>query len=261
MAKSVFEKELGIEELKKRYGVGENNLLFILKGRNNLIMRPTAVIFVKGRKVELRYSKIFETPIVADQTTNTSSVPMDAIVWGNGKISVPASDPCLQLYLLIKLFNEPSASSIYEVYDRRKKVEEESAIYRKRSEASLIVSKATDDELKDIATYLFPNSKYKQETLRDEVMIDFFKLIERNPQKVIDVFKDETRNIRSMVALCLKSGIITNKDGDYKWKSTGQSIFVAPPTKDKVESFVRFLRTAEGAVAHEQIEKEVADLR
>lgn len=254
-----IEKAFSLKELTSRYGVGSKDITFYLKGKMHWLQKPHSRRVVGTTVFNLRYSRMFDTPFVDLQHTN-EPVKLGGIVWENGKIIAPASDPTLQLYLLLSPGCNIQGGKTYEVYDRKLKIDEEKVKYETKKTAMDEVYRATDIKLFEAARLLFPSSKYSEGNERDEALIDFHKQIDKNAQSVIDTFKDEDLELKSDIIILQKAGIILLKNGTYVWKD-GNVIFDAPPTKDKLSAFVRFLNSSDGSLAYEKVINEVKDIQ
>lgn len=251
---SSLDKALGVSDLVKKHGVGERDMLFILKKGKHFIMRPHSSVTRGGNVYPLRYSKIFNHPFEAEQSTNRKVVPVGSIAFNDMRVLASKNDPCLQLFLLLN----PMNGSIYELFDKGQKTKEDLKKYSEKAKAIMMVSKAEDTKLRDVANCLFYKEKeYKPELEREEMELFFYRLADSKPADIIEAFSNKDIDLFSDVVLCMRAGIVKEKDGAFMWGATGKPIYTTNTRGDKVKSFVNWLTSKDGEQSLKLIEQEL----
>jgi hypothetical protein len=249
-----IDKALGVSETVKKFGVGERDMLFILKKGKHFIMRPHASITKGGNVYPLRYSRIFSHPFEADQQTNRKTIPVGSVAFNDMKILASKNDPCLQLFLLMN----PKNGSVYTLFDKGEKTKADLKKYSIKAKAIGLVSKTDDTKLKDIANCLFYKEKgYSPELGREEIELFFYKLVDSKPDEVIEAFDYKDVEVFSDVVMCVRAGIVKERDGVFTWGATGKPIYTTNTRGDKIRAFVRWLTSKDGEQSLQLIEQEL----
>lgn len=251
------------EQLFESYGVGQRSIRFVLNGnRKHHMLRPKAKVSRDGLVFNMRYLSLSDSPFIEDQELidfDESTRPLDAVNIYR-EIIAPATDPCLQKYLILHPFRDENGGKIFTMYMPEKIAKKSFDAKALRYKADKYIMESDESKIDLVGTVL--TKDFSGTFKLDDIEIKQNKLLnmaESDPMSVINAFESDEVAVKSLVYNAVSTGIlkIDKNAGKVTWGTTGQRFMDFIPSKDAVNAISNFLSTQEGEAAKDRLVKEL----
>jgi|TARA_R110000744_G_scaffold136845_3_gene247004 hypothetical protein len=171
------------------------------------------------------------------------------VVFENGIISVPYTQPNLINYLNSHPSNKVNGGGLFQLVDNDKTAEEELEVEFKQHEAISLVRDKDITELLPVAMYLSIN--ISQETMG--IKRELLRHAKSSPTSFIKMFDNPMVKMRSAIMQASEFQILSSRPDGMFWFDTGTLIVSTPAGMDTGDVMTRFCNTEKGAPVYEQI--------
>jgi hypothetical protein len=203
----------------------------------------------------LRYSSNQLTPFEDEQDDNPV---MEPVVFENGLLSVPRTNPLLQIFLAI----HPAKGSTFEEIDKGAQADEELVLMKLEDDASDLAKAIVNDI--DMAEAMYPKyfGKHTRNLTSSEIKADIRRLAKRDPKRFIRITEESDAGIEHKVSSFLNKGLV-------QWRKNKTQLFFNLPSnkkkmldviegEDPMESVELYFDSEEGVEAIREIERVAA---
>ncbi len=205
----------------------------------------------KGINKEIRYATNQNTLFVDEQDGYAT---LGHVFFDDGMLFVPKSDQPLQK--LLSLYH-PQAEKTWAELKPEKVVMDQVQQAELTLDALNLVTELKEEELIGIL-----RTEYGSEVTSytpSQVKRMGFGLANKNPKLFIELAKDDDVQLRNFAATAAELNIVklTNNNTQFKWTSSGKTIFTIPFDEHPFSAFAQFLKTDDGVNVYKSIEKKL----
>lgn len=230
--------------------------LYVLKHISPLTYKIKTNGFViwdeeSGTNREIRYSINQKSLFVDEQDDN---VKMGHVVFSDGSLFVPRTNPLLQL-LLSKY--HPDAGSKWEEIDEQKEAEDEVEIIELEMEALKVVQDIDIEHLEAIMRTEMGSEVTKLSSR--ELKRDAYRFAKSNPNLFLELYGDEDIKLRNLANRSVESGILKLTDDNtvFKFANNGKKVITVPFDQHPYAALAQYFKTDDGVDLMKSIMKKL----
>lgn len=220
---------------------GLSPVSFILQSRDKKTRRLLFFDEKKGMNRSLRYASNQKSVFVDEQDDNFICEP---IIFEDGKLSVPNSNPILQEFLS----KHPDNGSLFRLFDPEQqaaeKVEYEDAVL----DAKIKIREMSEDKMRSLLN-VFEGAYDKNDT-KVQLRNKMNRLADSDPWAIIDAMDDPEVVTDDMATRAINDGHVSvrnnGKDIHYNLKDNKKRLLVVPTDETPSQSLGRWFKTVEG---------------
>lgn len=203
----------------------------------------------KGINRPLRYATNQKTPFEDEQDGNAILEP---IVFENGMLSVPRTNPVLQEFL----YYHPLNGKSFEEVNKAKDAETEISHYELEAEAMIKARKLTTDQMETVFRVLFGGDPSRMTT--SEIKRDIYVHVKQNPRGFLDALEDPDLEMDARVREMFEKNFLAfrnnQKDIYINTPTNKKKLLTIPFGKDPVDVSIAYFKTEEGIEILKHIE-------
>jgi len=226
-------------------------LSYILPSRNS--HRHPLMYFDGTSNRALRYSPNQKTPFEDEQDKN---VILEPIIFDNGFLKVPKTNPVLQWFLEI----HPDNGRKFEVVDNEKDAETELEVMNYEVDALIAAKQLGLNDLERIGRVILGRDVTKMSTA--ELKRDVLVYARNNPKGFLDTLNDPMTNMSSTVALMFDKGLLgyrAGKDVHFNLPNNKKRMLTVPYGEDRDYIVASYLQSDEGLETFKLLEPMLED--
>ena len=203
----------------------------------------------KNENRALRYAKNQKSPFEDEQDGNTI---LEAVVFEDGFLSVPRSNPVLQEFLH---YHPMNGKEFVEV-NSEKDAEADLEALNIQADALVAAKSLSIEELENISRVVFGTdpSRYSTAELKRDILL----LARNNPEVFLDALSDPSTNLKSQIQGFFEKGLISfRKNKKEVWFNTvsNKSRMLAIPYKeDPIDAIASYLQSDAGIESLKMLE-------
>lgn len=214
-------------------------LTYMLASRNT--HRSSLLHFDGVSQRALRYARNQKSPFEDEQDGNAILEP---IVFVDGSLSVPRTNPVLQHFLAI----HPGHGSIYEEVNTEKDASSDIERWSSELDAQIAAKELSVDMLEAVARVLLGSKIEKMSTA--ELKRDVFVYSRNNPRMFLEMLNDPLLQLQNTSAKFFEYDILRlknkNRDIYYNLPSNKKKLLTVPFGEEPVYILASFLQSDEG---------------
>lgn len=206
----------------------------------------------KGYNREIRYAKN-QNSLFRDEQDEYAR--LDHIIFENGILNVPRSNPVLQQLLS---HYHPKKNALFAELDPAKEAIDDIDMIEFELEAMRLVQELEIEHLEAILRTEVGGDVNKMSS--KEIKRDCYLFAKENPQLFIEIANDEDIKLRNLANRAVEAGLVNLVDDNstFKWASNGKKIMTVPFDEHPYTAFARFLKTDEGVDVMKAITKKLS---
>lgn len=197
----------------------------------------------------LRYAKNQKSPFEDEQDGNAILEP---IIFENGFLSVPKTNPILQQFL----HYHPANGSVFEEVNTEKEASIDVEMLNFEVDALIAARQMTIEQMESVFRVLFNVDPSKLTS--SEIKRDILLAAKENPKMFLEVITDPTLDTQSDIQLYFTANLLTfRKNKSEVWfnlPTNKTKMMVVPFGEDPYDAVLRYLQTEEGAAHAEMLE-------
>lgn len=178
------------------------------------------------------------------------------IVFRNGMLAVPPTQPNLQDYLDARPDNVKNGGTTFQEVNTEHKANVELDQEFLLHDAISIIREKNIDELLPVAMFLNIDIEQKNIEIRRELLI----AAKANPKSFIELFDNPVVRSRSAVRQAVEYGILRTTPDGVLWADNNRMITAVPHGQDPEDILARFLLQDKGSMVYEEIVSRLAKL-
>ena len=227
-------------------------LSFMLAARNT---RRSPLMHWDGKvNRALRYARNQKTPFEDEQDKN---VILEPIVFEDGFLSVPKTNPVLQEFLSFHPGNGGVFVEVDTAKDAAKEVEE-----LNYEVDALIAAKEMDIEMAEsIGRTLLGINVSKMSTA--EIRRDLLVYARQNPQEFLNALDDPGLHVKDIASRSLQEGLIQfrnqKRDVYFNFTKNKKRMMTIPFNEEPMGAISSFFKTDEGIEIHDMLDKKLSE--
>lgn len=223
-------------------------LSFYVKSRDSRSSRLLYFDEETGRNRALRYAKNQQSPFLDEQDDTAIIEP---IVFEEGVLIVPETNPILQTFLDIHPDNKKNGGGLFYEYDPEKEAKELMRELDLRTDA-IIAAKSLDlNKAISIARTLLDADVDKMSSA--EIKYDVMLFAENYPQEFLDAIDDPDMDVNNLAARAFKEQYVTfraGKDIYYNMPDNKKKLMTVPHGMKPENALATWLHSDEGLDFH-----------
>jgi hypothetical protein len=226
-------------------------LCYILPSRNG--KRYPLLHFDGTSNRPLRYSINQKTPFEDEQDKN---VILEPVVFENGFLSVPRTNPVLQYFLSL----HPANGHVFEEVNTERDAASELEEMNHEVDAMIAAKSLSIDEIERVARVILGKDISKLAT--SELKRDIMVYARRSPQEFVSLLNDPMLNLTSTVALMFDKGILGyrgSKDVHFNLPNNKKRLLTIPYGEDRDYIVASYLQSDEGLETFKLLEPMLED--
>ena len=226
-------------------------LCYILPSRNG--KRYPLLHFDGTSNRPLRYSVNQKTPFEDEQDKN---VILEPVVFENGFLSVPRTNPVLQQFLSL----HPANGHVFEEIDTERDAASELEEMNYEVDAMIAAKSLSIDEIERVAHVILGKDISKLAT--SELKRDIMVYARRSPQEFVSLLNDPMLNLTSTVALMFDKGLLGyrgGKDVHFNLPNNKKRMLTIPYGEDRDYIVASYLQSDEGLETFKLLEPMLED--
>ena len=226
-------------------------LCYILPSRNG--KRYPLLHFDGTSNRPLRYSVNQKTPFEDEQDKN---VILEPVVFENGFLSVPRTNPVLQYFLSL----HPANGHVFEEINTERDAASELEEMNYEVDAMIAAKSLSIDEIERVARVILGKDISKLAT--SELKRDIMVYARRSPQEFVSLLDDPMLNLTSTVALMFDKNILGyrgSKDVHFNLPNNKKRILTIPYGEDRDYIVASYLQSDEGLETFKLLEPMLED--
>jgi len=184
------------------------------------------------------------------------SAVREHIVFRNGVLAVPPTQPNLQDYLDARPDNVKNGGTTFQEVNTEHKANVELDQEFLLHDAISIIREKNIDELLPVAMFLNIDIEQKNIEIRRELLI----AAKANPKSFIELFDNPVVRSRSSVRQAVEYGILRTTPDAVLWADNNRTITAVPHGQDPEDILARFLLQDKGSMVYEEIVSRLAKL-
>lgn len=226
-----------------------------------LTKKATPITFqLRSRHTEFRslewFDKKYGYPRALRYVTNQATYFEDeqrddfrlgAIVFEDGKLTVPATNTTLQQFLALHPDNKANGGGVFYEFDPDAEARADLEKQMKGFEAVAIAIEMPIEDLEAIARVAFPTAKVDTMT-SGEIKRDVVLFAKNKPEQFTKIANNSNIRMRNLAERAKSLGLIKFGDDNctLKWAVNGKVITVLPFSADPMETLSAWMKTDEG---------------
>jgi hypothetical protein len=226
-------------------------LCYILPSRNG--KRYPLLHFDGTSNRPLRYSINQKTPFEDEQDKN---VILEPVVFENGFLSVPRTNPVLQYFLSL----HPANGHVFEEINTERDAAAELEEMNHEVDAMIAAKSLSIDEIERVARVILGKDISKLAT--SELKRDIMVYARRSPQEFVSLLNDPMLNLTSTVALMFDKGLLGyrgGKDVHFNLPNNKKRLLTIPYGEDRDYIVASYLQSDEGLETFKLLEPMLED--
>jgi hypothetical protein len=226
-------------------------LCYILPSRNG--KRYPLLHFDGTSNRPLRYSINQKTPFEDEQDKN---VILEPVVFENGFLSVPRTNPVLQYFLSL----HPANGHVFEEVNTERDAASELEDMNHEVDAMIAAKSLSIDEIERVARVILGKDISKLAT--SELKRDIMVYARRSPQEFVSLLNDPMLNLTSTVALMFDKGLLGyrgGKDVHFNLPNNKKRLLTIPYGEDRDYIVASYLQSDEGLETFKLLEPMLED--
>jgi len=226
-------------------------LCYILPSRNG--KRYPLLHFDGTSNRPLRYSINQKTPFEDEQDKN---VILEPVVFENGFLSVPRTNPVLQYFLSL----HPANGHVFEEINTERDAASELEEMNHEVDAMIAAKSLSIDEIERVARVILGKDISKLAT--SELKRDIMVYARRSPQEFVSLLNDPMLNLTSTVALMFDKGLLGyrgGKDVHFNLPNNKKRLLTIPYGEDRDYIVASYLQSDEGLETFKLLEPMLED--
>jgi hypothetical protein len=226
-------------------------LCYILPSRNG--KRYPLLHFDGTSNRPLRYSINQKTPFEDEQDKN---VILEPVVFENGFLSVPRTNPVLQYFLSL----HPANGHVFEEVNTERDAASELEEMNHEVDAMIAAKSLSIDEIERVARVILGKDISKLAT--SELKRDIMVYARRSPQEFVSLLNDPMLNLTSTVALMFDKGILGyrgSRDVHFNLPNNKKRLLTIPYGEDRDYIVASYLQSDEGLETFKLLEPMLED--
>jgi len=197
----------------------------------------------------LRYASNQKTPFEDEQDGN---VILEPIVFENGMLNVPKTNPALQAFL----YYHPLNGKAFEEVNKAKDAEQEIAAYEVEVEAMAKAKKLSPEQMEIVARVMFGVDPSRMTT--SEIKRDIYVQVRNNPRAFLDALEDPDLEMDAHVRAMFDRNFLAfrnnQKDIFINTPTNKKKLLTIPFGKDPVDITIAYFKTEDGIEILKHIE-------
>jgi hypothetical protein len=204
----------------------------------------------------LRYARNSRSPFQDEQDAN---VIVEPIVFEDGVLTVPKSNPVLQEFLH---YHPGNGSEFYE-FDAERDAQEDVMELFSEIDALLLARDLADKDittLEAVARLVLGGDVDRMSSA--EIKRDMMLFAKRYPQDFMEAASDPMLKINNFAARAFTSGYLTfrgNKDIHYNFKDNKKRLMTVPFGHDQIHALASYLQSDEGLELYKYLEDKFSE--
>ena len=204
----------------------------------------------------IRYVRGEKSIFVDEQSDAAAEKKSKPIIFQNGLLAVPYTNPLLKKFLDYSNFNSSnpnrisSSKSIYFLVDKGEEAKVTVARTIKEVEAASVALKMPLEQLLGYARVLGVNV----DKSTDEIRYDMMQIAKKDPKSFIDGLDDPRTEYAEVFILAKEYNVLSNSKTDISWVNGGM-ICTIPLGVSPVEKATDFFISEEGEVVYKEVRR------
>lgn len=205
---------------------------------------------------KIKYSKGEKSIFVDEQSESASNKKSQPIIFQNGILAVPYTNPLLKKFLDYSNYNSSnpnrisSSKSIYFFVNKGEDAKVTVEKTMKEVEAASVALKMPLEQLLGYARVLGVNV----DKSTDEIRYDMMQIAKQDPKSFIDGLDDPRTEYAEVFILAKEYNVLTNSKTDISWVNGGM-ICTIPLGVSPVEKATDFFISEEGEVVYKEVRR------
>lgn len=205
---------------------------------------------------KIKYSKGEKSIFVDEQSESASNKKSQPIIFQNGILAVPYTNPLLKKFLDYSNYNSSnpnrisSSKSIYFFVNKGEDAKVTVEKTMKEVEAASVALKMPLEQLLGYARVLGVNV----DKSTDEIRYDMMQIAKKDPKSFIDGLDDPRTEYAEVFILAKEYNVLTNSKTDISWVNGGM-ICTIPLGVSPVEKATDFFISEEGEVVYKEVRR------
>lgn len=206
------------------------------------------------RTREMRYCP-GEKSIWADEQSEVAVVK--PIHFQNKTLIVPSTNK--NLIEILDRHPSNSRNGGTEFFELNPKKEADEALKKKflLNDAITLIKNKDYTDLLAVAIHF----RINPEASSGEIKNNLVNIAEKDPQKFLDAFDDETVRMKALLYQARKFRVISERKQGLFWEDTGKIILSIPEGQEPIAMTARFLQTENGLATKEELEKQLEQMK
>jgi hypothetical protein len=201
----------------------------------------------------LRYARNSNTPFQEDQDKN---VILEPVVFEDGVLRVPKTNPGLQLFMH---YHPGNGSEFYE-FDNEKNAQEDVEMINFEIDALMMARELDLTSLEAIARLVLSRDVSKMKS--SEIKRDMLLYAKKYPVEFIEAAEDPLLKINNLAARAISDGYFTfraGKDIHYNFKENKKKLLTVPFGEDHIHVFASYLQSKEGMELYKYLQEQMEE--
>lgn len=205
---------------------------------------------------KIKYSKGEKSIFVDEQSESASNKKSQPIIFQNGILAVPYTNPLLKKFLDYSNYNSSnpnrisSSKSIYFFVNKGEDAKVTVEKTMKEVEAASVALKMPLEQLLGYARVLGVNV----DKSTDEIRYDMMQIAKQDPQSFVNGLDDPRTEYAEVFILAKEYNVLTNSKTDISWVNGGM-ICTIPLGVSPVEKATDFFISEEGEVVYKEVRR------
>ena len=205
---------------------------------------------------KIKYSKGEKSIFVDEQSESASNKKSQPIIFQNGMLAVPYTNPLLKKFLDYSNYNSSnpnrisSSKSIYFFVNKGEEAKVTVEKTMKEVEAASVALKMPLEQLLGYARVLGVNV----DKSTDEIRYDMMQIAKKDPKSFIDGLDDPRTEYAEVFILAKEYNVLSNSKTDISWVNGGM-ICTIPLGVSPVEKATDFFMSEEGEVVYKEVRR------
>lgn len=201
----------------------------------------------------LRYARNSNTPFQDDQDKN---VILEPVVFEDGILRVPKTNPVLQLFLH---YHPGNGTEFYE-FDNEKDAEEDVEMINFEIDALMMARELDLTSLEAIARLVLSRDVSRMKS--SEIKRDMLLYAKRYPVEFMEAASDPLLKINNLAARAISDGYLTfraGKDIHYNFKENKKRLLTVPFGKDHIHVLSSYLQSKDGLELYKYLQEQMEE--
>lgn len=205
---------------------------------------------------KIKYVRGEKSIFVDEQSESASNKKSEPIIFQNGILAVPYTNPLLKNFLDYSNYNSSNANriasskSIYFLVDKGEEAKVTVQRTIKEVEAASVALKMPLEQLLGYARVLGVNV----DKSTDEIRYDMMQIAKQDPQSFVDGLDDPRTEYAEVFILAKEYNVLSNTKTDISWVNGGM-ICTIPLGVSPVEKATDFFMSEEGEVVYKEVRR------
>ena len=210
---------------------------------------------------KIKYSKGEKSIFVDEQSESASNKKPQPIIFQNGMLAVPYTNPLLKKFLDYSNYNSSnpnrisSSKSIYFFVNKGEDAKVTVEKTMKEVEAASVALKMPLEQLLGYARVLGVNV----DKSTDEIRYDMMQIAKQDPKSFVDGLDDPRTEYAEVFILAKEYNVLTNSKTDISWVNGGM-ICTIPLGVSPVEKATDFFISEEGEVVYKEVRRRLESI-